>query len=244
LQQGPDEVRDAFAVKAVLVEALQKLILRAELRLAREGGDPIVVLEAESGFAKTNSRQALYYIGCDGVPNPLTVRRAVLVGDRTSPANLHHKADGTMVRTLWGELAWQLDGRDGYEMVRESDERAVSPGGSLVSLLQRYSPCLILVAELPAYTLRLHQNSSFRAGAFEEHLAFAKSLAHAIRCTASNLLVVELPARSAGPVDASQASLIDQLWEALDAPGPNRRYSQCDGGKDDYGKEKTTHVPA
>ena len=262
LQQGPDEVRDAVAVcgKTVPVEALQKPILGAGMRLADKGGDPIVVLEAESGFGKSNSMLALYqifsfvpasrlprmggFIGSDGVPNPLKVRHAVLLGDRISPANPHHKPDGTMVRTLWGELAWQLGGRDGYEMLRESDERAVSPGGSLVSLLQRYSPCLILAGELPAYALRLQQNSGFRADAFDEHLAFVKALAHAVRLTASNLLVVQLPARTEGHADASQAPLIDQLWEALDAPGPNRRYSQCDGGAYDDGKRKSTHAPA
>ena len=236
LRQGPDEFRDAvaFCRETVLVDALQKLIVHAELRLTGKGGDPVVVLEMESGFGKTHSMLALYYIFCgipashllgmEGVvgrtevPNSRKVHRAVLVGDRISPANLHHKPDGTMVRTLWGELAWQLGGRDGYEMVRESDERAISPGGSLVFLLRRYSPCLILADEWPAYVLPLHQDSNLPAGTFHEHLAFAKALAHAVRCTASNLLVVALPARSQAPVDASQQLPIDQLRKALDAP--------------------------
>jgi hypothetical protein len=163
----------------VPVEALQKLILGAELRLTGKGGDPLVVLEMESGFGKAQSMLALYHIfsgipasrlpgmegavGGIGVPGPLKVQRAMLAGDRISPAKLHHKPDGTIVRTLWGELAWQLGGHDGYEMVRESDERAISPGGSLVFLLQRYSPCLILADGWPAYVLQLHQDSGLPA---------------------------------------------------------------------------------
>jgi hypothetical protein len=234
LRQGPDEFRDAvaFCSKTVLVEALRKLILCAKLRLTAKGGDPVVVLEMEPGFGKTHSMLALYHIfsgiplsrlpgmegvvGGTGVPNPLKVRRAVLVGDRISPATLHYKPDGTTIRTLWGELAWQLGGHDGYEMVRGADERAISPGGSLVFLLQRYSPCLILADEWPAYALQLHQDSSLPAGTFSEQLAFAKALAHAVRCTASNLLVVALPTEA--PVDMSQRLLFDQLREALDAP--------------------------
>jgi hypothetical protein len=54
LRQGPDGIRDAvaFASETVLVEALQRLNLHAELPLAGRGGDPIVVLEMESGFGK------------------------------------------------------------------------------------------------------------------------------------------------------------------------------------------------
>ena len=36
------------------------------------------------------------------------VRRVVLVGNKISPGNPVKKADGTMMRTLWGEMAWQL----------------------------------------------------------------------------------------------------------------------------------------
>jgi len=49
------------------------------------------------------------------VPRALSVRRVVLVGNRLLPGNPLRKPDGTEVRTLWGELAWQLGGREAYE---------------------------------------------------------------------------------------------------------------------------------
>jgi hypothetical protein len=36
-----------------------------------------------------------------------------------------------MVRTLWGELAWQLGGKRAFERVRADDENATSPGDVL-----------------------------------------------------------------------------------------------------------------
>ncbi len=42
----------------------------------------------------------------------LLPRRVVLVGNKISPGNPVVKADGTVVRTLWGELAWQLGGKE------------------------------------------------------------------------------------------------------------------------------------
>ena len=43
----------------------------------------------------------------------------MLVGQMISPGTTHPKADGTEVRTLWGELAWQLGGTEGYALVAE-----------------------------------------------------------------------------------------------------------------------------
>ena len=40
--------------------------------------------------------------------------RAVLVGTALSPAQIYRKPDGTVVHTLWGELAYQLLGARGY----------------------------------------------------------------------------------------------------------------------------------
>ena len=48
----------------------------------------------------------------------------------------YDKPDGTEVRTLWGELAWQLGGADGYELVAEADRTGTSPGDGLVDLLR------------------------------------------------------------------------------------------------------------
>ena len=45
------------------------------------------------------------------------------------------KDDGTEVRTLWGELAWQLGGKDGYALVADADRTGTNPGHALVELL-------------------------------------------------------------------------------------------------------------
>jgi predicted AAA+ superfamily ATPase len=55
-------------------------------------------------------------------------KRVVLMGNKISPSNPVTKPDGTVVRTLWGELAWQLDGKEAFARVAKDDERATSPG--------------------------------------------------------------------------------------------------------------------
>jgi predicted AAA+ superfamily ATPase len=61
------------------------------------------------------------------------------------------KADGTVVRTLWVELAWQFGGRKAFALIAADDENATSPGDLLRELFVESGPCLILVDEWVAY---------------------------------------------------------------------------------------------
>jgi predicted AAA+ superfamily ATPase len=103
------------------------MLVGAVRRLAGQGGDPVVQLQTNFGGGKTHSMLALYHLvsgvapgnlaGIDavlaeaGVPHLPTAKRVVLVGNRVSPGNPVTKPDGTVVRTLWGELAYQLGGK-------------------------------------------------------------------------------------------------------------------------------------
>ena len=94
------------------------------------GGDPIVQLQTNFGGGKTHSLIALYHLagGYDpsklpgveqmlaeaGVEAPPESRRVVLVGQMLDPGSSREKPDGTIVQTMWGELAWQLGGAEGY----------------------------------------------------------------------------------------------------------------------------------
>ena len=96
------------------------------------------------GGGKTHSILALYHLfsgtpasdlpGAEelvkelGIPIPKNVKRAVFVGTQISPGKPHKKPDGTIVRTLWGEIAWQLGGKEAYKLIKEDDERATNPG--------------------------------------------------------------------------------------------------------------------
>ncbi|EQD67419.1 hypothetical protein B2A_00766, partial [mine drainage metagenome] len=47
------------------------------------------------------------------------------------PGQVSVKPDGTEVATLWGELAWQLAGKDGYALLADADRTGTSPGDAL-----------------------------------------------------------------------------------------------------------------
>ena len=121
-------------------------------------------------------------------------RRVVLVGNKISPGNPQVKKDGTVVRTLWGELAWQLGGKEAFARVAADDERATSPGDVLRELFVEYGPCLILVDEWVAYARQLHEQSDLPAGSFETQFTFAQVLTESAKLAQNCLLVISLPA--------------------------------------------------
>jgi uncharacterized protein len=74
-----------------------------------------------------------------GVPIAQNVRRAVFVGTQISPGKPHKKPDGTVVHTIWGEIAWQLGGKEGYAMVKD-DDRTRPTLATLKDLFNKYGP--------------------------------------------------------------------------------------------------------
>jgi predicted AAA+ superfamily ATPase len=148
------------------------------------------------------------------LPTSLPVRRVVLVGNRISPGNPMRKPDGTVVRTLWGELAWQLGGREAYERIREDDERATSPGDLLREMFRDYGPCLILIDEWVAYARQLHDTAHLPGGSFETQFSFAQALTESAKLAGNCLLVISLPASDTQADDVEVGGLRGR--EALD----------------------------
>ena len=124
----------------------------------------------------------------------------MLVGNKISPGNPVKKSDGTMVRMLWGELAWQLaaaveeGSEEGFQPRPADDEKATSPGDALRELFKEYGPCLILIDEWVAYARQLHDQGDLPAGGFETQFTFAQVLTESAKLVKNCLLVISLPA--------------------------------------------------
>jgi predicted AAA+ superfamily ATPase len=190
--------------------------------MASDGSDPVVELQTNFGGGKTHSMLALWHLfsgrpvtempGLDAVMAeakvalPKKVRRVVLVGNKISPGQPSKKDDGTVVRTLWGELAWQLGGKEGYALVKQSDETATNPGDLLGELLRKYTPCLILIDEWVAYARGLHDKKDLPAGDFETQFTFAQTLTEEVKGVRGAMLVVSLPASADGGGGVSPTS--------------------------------------
>ncbi len=212
LGEGTDEYRKPaeFFRRTFLTESLKKMLVGAVERLSGEGGDPVVQLQTNFGGGKTHSMLALYHLFSGATPGELagvdavmaaakvtklpTAKRVVLVGNKISPGNPVTKTDGTVVRTLWGELAYQLGGRKAFARVAKDDEHATSPGDVLRELFRDFGPCLVLIDEWVAYARQLHDAADLPAGSFETQFTFAQALTESAKLAGNCLLVISLPA--------------------------------------------------
>jgi predicted AAA+ superfamily ATPase len=199
-----------FFRRTFLTDGLRELLLNAVRRFRKEGGDPIVELQTNFGGGKTHSMIALYHLAAGYPPHelpgveamladgglvaPPAATTAVLVGQMISPGVAYDKESDITVHTLWGELAWQLGGIEGYTLVADADRTGTSPGVALVDLLRKYSPCLILIDEWVAYARQLYGVDGLPAGSFDAQFTFAQALAEACRAVEGALLVVSIPA--------------------------------------------------
>jgi predicted AAA+ superfamily ATPase len=212
LGEGSDEYKKPaeFFRRTYLTESLKRLLVGGVQRIAGTGGDPVVQLQTNFGGGKTHSMLALYHLFSGVVPSELAgvdavladanvkslpnARRVVLVGNKISPGNPVTKPDGTVISTLWGELAYQLGGKKAFARIAKDDERATNPGDLLRELFVEYGPCLILIDEWVAYARQLHDQSDLPAGGFETMFTFAQALTESAKLAKNCLLVVSLPA--------------------------------------------------
>jgi len=227
LGEGSVEYRtpSEFFRRTFLTESLKQMLVNGVLRLSGTGGDPVVQLQTNFGGGKTHSMLALYHLfsgvapgelpGVDevmakaGVKTLAKANRVVLVGNKISPGNPVKKPDGTIVRTLWGEMAYQLGGKKAFARIKADDEKATSPGDIMRELFKEYGPCLILIDEWVAYARQLHDQSDLPAGGFETQFSFAQVLTESAKLAGNCLLVISLPASDTAGSPHTQADDVE-----------------------------------
>ena len=210
-----DEYQDPreFFARTHLTQGLRDLLVGTARRLSGTGGEPVIELQTNFGGGKTHSMIALYHLasgvaaqdlpgagdvlGEVGVSLPGDVARAVLAGTMISPATPLAAEAGVELHTMWGHLAYQLGGRDGYEMVRADDESGTNPGAALRDLFEMFGPAVVLIDEWVAYARQLRDGDGGRrlpGGDFDTQFTFAQALTEAAAAVPNVVVLVAIPA--------------------------------------------------
>lgn len=199
-----------FFERTFITEGMRLLLNSVVQRLAGKGGDPVIQLQTAFGGGKTHTMLAVYHLAkgqapaseLHGVPPILdearvtelpSARIAVLDGIKSSP-NQPETRGGQSIRTLWGDLAWQLGGAEGYALVADADASGTSPGKEvLTELLSRYAPVVILIDELVAYIRQFEDGKVLTGGSFDSNLTFVQALTEALKAVPTAVLLASLP---------------------------------------------------
>lgn len=217
-----DPVR--FFTRTYMTNGLRELLTRVLVTLYKNEakGDvqrmaPVVQLVTPFGGGKTHSLLALYHLtkhyakiksldqiksivkeaGLESVPK---TNVACIDGTHLDPLEGEKKKEGMTVRTLWGEMAYQLGGAKLYGLVKEHDQQLVAPGKQRMrQVLEQASPCLVILDEVLEYMVRAQgvedkEGKNLRA----QTMAFMQELTGVVASLAedeehSAVLVVTLP---------------------------------------------------
>jgi predicted AAA+ superfamily ATPase len=200
----------AFFRRTFITEGMRLLLIQVAQRLNGKGGEPVIQLQTAFGGGKTHTMLAVYHLATRkgplselaGVPTLVEqaglmdvpqARVAVLDGSAHGPGQ-PWKHGKQSIRTLWGELAWQLGGEEAFALVKEADATGTSPGKDVLkTLLETHAPCVVLIDELVAYVRQFQEGQPLSGGSFDSNLSFVQAITEAVKLVPNAILLGSLP---------------------------------------------------
>ena len=227
----------AFYERTFITEGMGRLLTQVSQRLNGKGGEPVIQLQTAFGGGKTHTLLAVYHLASRkcalgdlvGIPALLDqaslmdvpqAQIAVLDGTAHAPGQ-PWKQGKQAIRTLWGELAWQLGKAEGFALVQESDANGTSPGKDvLVTLLARYAPCVVLLDELVVYIRQFVESQALSGGTYDSNLSFIQSLTEAAKLVPNAVVLASLPesdSQAGGPRGVAALKALEAVFNRVQA---------------------------
>jgi Protein of unknown function (DUF499) len=157
---------DEFFASTFPTDGIKALISEVFGRLTGKSvGSPVIRLETSFGGGKTHDEIALWHICKSGrniqgldrftdldlLPNK-SIQVAAIDGRDLDPENgILYDQTGITTYTLWGEIAYQIGGVAGYELLQGSDKKGIAPGTDVIKRLMADQPTVIILDEIARY---------------------------------------------------------------------------------------------
>lgn len=143
-----------------------------------------------------------------GTPEFESANIAVFTNTTNDAANGRHVEAGVHIQTIWGELAYQLGGKESYEIVRKNDEQLIAPAGLFKQVLEKCKPALILIDELADYCVKASARKAGDSSLADQTISFMQELTEAVAGTNNCVAVITLPASPQEVGNTPQAQAI------------------------------------
>lgn len=212
------------------IKSITKTVIKG-LNGNEDAENRVISLQTGFGGGKTHTLISLYHI-CKwgknaansesvsellqytGNPEFDSANIAVFTNTTNDPVQ-GRQVDGITIRTLWGELAYQLGGKDAYEIIRPNDEARANPKGLFKKVLEQCKPALILIDELADYCVSASAVKVENSTLSDQTISFMQELTQAISESNHCVLIATLP-KSANEITGSPA-LATQILSALES---------------------------
>jgi len=213
--RAPEDYKnpERFFTRTYLTKGLTEVVCEVIRRLSGEtvSASPVINLTTQFGGGKTHALTLLYHlikngekshdwIGVKELLEAAQVKAipqgavAIFVGTVFDVLK-GQGGNGEPTRfTPWGEIAWQLGGEKGYEIIKEHDEKRTAPSGNIVrKLFPPDKPVLILMDEVLNYMNRGRARKVGGSNLASQFLQFLQNLAGESSGRAGVSLVLSLP---------------------------------------------------
>ena len=170
----------------------------------------VISLQTGFGGGKTHCLISLYHIAktgnhlkdsvfvddlieTTGNPKFKNANIAVFTNTTNDPTQ-GRTVDGINIKTLWGEIAYQLGGKQAYEIIKANDEQRTAPKGLFKKILKKTKPALILIDELADYCVAASGITVGNSNLADQTISFIQEISEAVAGTDNCVFVATLPA--------------------------------------------------
>ena len=202
---------DEFFKKTYITEGIKTVIKKAASALFdnTESSDRILGLQTSFGGGKTHLLLALYHLAKNKIASELiseitgiplkkvqtkNINVAVFTNKTCDATQGRKTEDGLHIKTIWGEIAYQLGGKELYSIIEQNDKSRTVPQGLFEDILKKASPCLILIDELADYCVAASGIKIETTTLADQTISFIQQLSGAVAKTPGTMVVATLPA--------------------------------------------------
>lgn len=220
-----------FFKKTYVTNGLRNIATRVVQAL--NGGvteNRVISLQTGFGGGKTHALISLYHIVKNGtalndvlleanvlakglMPTFSNAKIAVFTNNTNDVAQGRTVAEGFVIHTLWGEIAYQLGGVEAYKTIEKNDVDGIAPSKELITpILKASVPSLILIDELADYCVKAAGKEIGKGSLFTQTNSFIQTLTEAVSSVPQCVLLATLPASA---TEVASSAIGQEVLDAL-----------------------------
>lgn len=202
--EAPPDYSDPYVFfrKTYFTRGITSLLRKVHRKLTEGKGSGVIEIKTPFGGGKTHALISIYHYIKNGdkvkslLPEGLSsvdAGIAVIVGLALNPLE-GRKVDSLEIKTLWGEIAYQLAGREGYSQFEKNDKEMIAPGKEkLINFLKEQQPFILLFDEILEYIVRAKGVHYRDTNLATQTYAFLQELTEAVSSLERGMMIVTLP---------------------------------------------------
>ena len=224
-----------FFAKTFVTAGLHDIANRVIQALnGQETENRVISLQTGFGGGKTHTLISLYHIikggkhlletgACVNIlsngikPEFDNAKVVVFTNNTTDVSQGRVTPEGFTIYTLWGEIAYQLGGVEGYEKMKQNDIDRIAPSSSILKpIVEAAGTSMILIDELADYCVKASAKKVGAGNLYNQTNSFIQTLTEVISSVPKSVLIATLPASKTEVADSVIGQqILDSLQERI-----------------------------